>query len=367
MGKFLFKLTALVAAVVPSMASAAMLYMDPPTTVVQRGDAAVVSVRVDVNEELEECINIVNAVITYPDNIQAIDTSTGNSILQHWIEPPQIDQENNQITFVGAIPNGYCGRVAGDPQLTNVVLDVVFRSPAIEVEGDETALIDFGRETEVYLNDGLGTQAIPDTYGASITLLPTTGSIIDDPWLQRISEDTTPPEPFSIYLERDDSMFDGRYYIVFNTTDKQSGIATYEVMEEPLADQGLFRFGAVGAPWIEARSPYRLRDQTLNSRIFVRATDKAGNEYVATLIPDQSLRTATPPSWMEILAMAVGGLLLVSFAYLLGRLVARHLRIRKQKQKSQSSEETSFRDDTFTEVNSADLESTQEEVSRYKE
>jgi hypothetical protein len=65
-----------------------------------------------------------------------------------------------------------------------------------------------------------------------------------------------------------------------------------------------FKWGGVGVPWVRAESPYVLKDQTLNSIIRVKAIDKAGNEYIATLIPDESLQTI---SQNEIITYSVLG------------------------------------------------------------
>ena len=311
--------------VLPGVVDGAMLYLDPPRGMLQQGDAVLVSVRLDVDQDSGECVNAVDVVLTYPDEIQAVDTSTGKSIFPLWVESPTIDQERNQITFAGGIPNGYCGRIDGDPGLTNVLAEVVFRATPQSFTDEEEgagmsmpAVIEFTDATTVYLNDGRGTQQSPETFGTTLGLLPTSGVEIRDPWREIIQADTRPPEEFSIQLERDERVFDGDYFIVFNTTDKQSGVATYEVMEEPLAEQHLFRFGEVGAAWREAKSPYRLEDQSLNSTIRVRATDKAGNEYVATLVPDVSLRTRVihPMEWILLVG---GGGLLVLFGWLLVR------------------------------------------------
>src|SRR5690606_16980494 len=123
-------------------------------------------------------------------------------------------------------------------------------------------------------------------------------------WTDRVGADTIPPEKFTIYLERTPNAFSNDYYIVFNTTDKQSGIDHYEVIEEPLEDQMLFTWGAATAPWVKARSPYMLKDQSLNSTIRVRAIDKAGNEYIATLIPEESERSMSLQSKIMIALVA---------------------------------------------------------------
>ncbi len=274
-------------------AQAATLYIDPPQPTLNRGDAVTLAVRVDTDEAAGECINAIDGVITYSDGINPVDISLGESILPVWVEQPTIDKENRRITFAGGIPNGYCGRVEGDPRLTNVIAELVFRAPGLTVGGDEpnnTASVSFAPETNVYLNDGFGSIAPLSTLGAEITLTQALGSEIVDVWREDINADTVPPEEFSITLERDEFAFEQKYYIVFNTTDKQTGISHYEVIEEAPQDARLFSFGAATAPWERARSPYVLKDQTLKSTIRVRAIDKAGNEYVATLAPQNASR-----------------------------------------------------------------------------
>jgi len=311
---------------VPYVASAATLYIDPHKTDLALGEAVVAAVRIDVDEESGECINTVDAEFTYPETIEAVDTSTGKSILQLWVERPTIDKEKRTVTFAGGIPNGYCGRIPGDPGLTNVVAEIIFRHTKTTASASTTvAVIESTPRTTVYLNDGFGNPAPLTTYGAEFTLNPAMATDVNDPWSQAIAEDITPPQPFSISLERNEQIFKGQYHITFNTTDKETGIASYEVMEEPLEEQSLFRFGAITAPWQEETSPYVLNDQTLNSTIRVRAIDKAGNQYVATFVPDPSLRTAvwTVGDW---LLLAGAGLLVLLLVAGLGWRLARRQR-----------------------------------------
>jgi hypothetical protein len=291
----------------PIVTRAATLYFDPPQAELSQGDTTVLSLRLDVDEAGNECVNAVDAVVHYPSSIKAVDTSLGQSIMPLWVESPKINANSRTITMAGGIPNGYCGRVPGDPRLTNVVADLVFRyvGDTVSTSSNQVANITFGSETAVYPNDGSGEAYRPTTYASEIRLRSQIATTVRDPWADTVSNDVTSPEPFSIQLEKS-QIFDGKYYISFNTTDKQSGIAAYEVMEEPLAKQSLFRFGAVDAPWRAATSPYELTDQTLNSTIRVRATDKAGNEYTATLVPDPSLRTTvwTWQYWVVGVALA---------------------------------------------------------------
>lgn len=296
----------------PSGAFAATLYMSPNETELHPGDTIAVSVRIDTNEG--ECVNVVDGVINYTENISLVDVSRGESILPVWVEDPQIDKENNRVTFAGGIPNGYCGRIDGDPGLTNVLVELIFQAPGFVIgigERDPYAQVSFDDQTQVLLNDGLGTQAPLRTLGSSIFVHEKPGGELIDEWNNRVELDTIPPSEFSISLERDVSAFGGRYFIVFNTTDKQSGLEHYEVIEEPLDALNLFSFGGIDAPWTIAKSPYLLKDQTLNSTIRVRAIDKAGNEYIATLVPDESLRGASERTYLVYVLAGMGVVTLI--------------------------------------------------------
>lgn len=295
-------------------ASAASLYMDPNAATLNRGDAVKIAIRLDTDEAAGECINAIDGVITYDDSITPVDISVGRSILPIWVQAPIINKAAHTITFAGGIPNGYCGRVQGDPNLTNVIAELVFRAPGMQVGGGNarnSAKIAFGDGTTAYLNDGLGTKARLQTYGAELTLNDGIGPEIVDPWSGEVADDLIAPEPFSISLERGEkNTFNGQYYIVFNTTDKQTGLSHYEVIEETQADSNLFKFGAANSPWVQAVSPYTIKDQSLHSVIRVKAIDKAGNEYIATLEPDDSMQTSRIP-WMLIVVVGVSALALV--------------------------------------------------------
>ncbi len=303
---------------ITSHASAATLYMDPANAELNRGDTIRVSVRLDAGAD--ECVNVVDAVISYTENIQPVDISRGQSILSMWVEEPVIHKENRTITFAGGIPNGYCGRIPGDPRLTNNVVDLLFQSPGLQIGSSESGnevKVEFAPETQVLLNDGFGTVAPLQAFGATINLAKEAGTEIKNPWQETVTNDNIPPEKFSLTLERTPNAYSNKYFIVFNTTDKQSGIAHYEVIEEPLASKNLFGWGAETAPWVEVRSPYVLEDQSLNSTIRVRALDKAGNEYIAVLVPEENQRSVSVENIVILAALITLGILLVISATLL--------------------------------------------------
>lgn len=310
MQQVLCRLLVLVFLTMPGYSHAATLYINPAETEIRPGDTISLAVRLDTDEG--ECINAIDGVITYTENIVPVDISRGESIFPVWVEEPTIDRENREVTFAGGIPNGYCGRIEGDPSLTNVILELIFQAPGLSVgaENGDTATVAFSPRTSALLNDGRGSEASLRSIGSTITVHDQPGSEVVDEWNPRVEADTQPPNPFSITLERDPSIFAGKYFIVFNTTDKQSGIDHYEVMEEPLDALDLFRFGAADAPWITVRSPYELEDQSLNSTIRVKAVDKAGNEYIATLVPDESMRGTSDREQLSLL-FGLGGLMVL--------------------------------------------------------
>ena len=306
---------------------AATLYMDPNTASLNRGDAVKISVRLDTDEAAGECINAVDAVISYSESIIPVDISVGKSILPIWVESPVINKENKTISFAGGIPNGYCGRVEGDPNLTNTLVEIFFRAPGLQIGGGEarfTGTVQFTDATTAYLNDGQGTKANLRTLGTTIALSDSVGSEIVDPWRGDIQSDTIPPEEFSATVEE----INKAWYVVFNTTDKQTGISHYEVIEESQRESNLFGFGAANAPWEETRSPHLLTDQKRNSVVRVKAIDKAGNEYVATIPVDSSLNGKSFTT-LELASIAGALLLLLLIAVGVFLYVRKRKRARK--------------------------------------
>lgn len=316
--KFLWSafLLALFYVVSVSPASAALLYFDPSSVEVNRGDSVTLGLRIDTDED--ECINTIDATIHYDPSIRVVDISRGSSILNLWVENPVIDEENHTVHFAGGVPGGYCGRIPGDPSLTNVVLELIFKSPGFNVgSGDNSsAKIWVDENSQVLLHDGLGTNATLRLQDSEIVLLKNAGSSVTDEWRKDILDDKDLPSDFAITLTKYDTAFSDKYFITFNAIDKQSGIDHYEVMEEPITEFNTFRWGRADAPWITTDSPYVLNDQTLNSTIRVKAVDKAGNERIVALVPDPALQSMSRDeriTWGVV--GGVGTILIVLTAY----------------------------------------------------
>jgi len=257
---------------VPVMAGAAILYLEPSQRQYQPGDTFIVEARIDTEEE---CINTVKANLNFPQDIlKAVDFSQGKSILTLWVNPPNINQESGIISFTGGIPGGYCGKIPGDPGVSNLLGRVVFqvRETGAKLEHETDAKVEFLDSSEVLLNDGFGTPAKLNTQGVVFTILPQKEEPTREEWQKELIADTIPPEPFEIEIQKDPQIFEGKYFIIFLTTDKQTGLDYFEVKEGK-------------KDFKKASSPYLLEDQALGKKIIVRAYDKAGNWQEAEIKP----------------------------------------------------------------------------------
>ena len=248
----------LVLLMLPQAVSAASLSIDTDAQTYGVGDTFIATVRVD-NEG--ECVNAAEVEIEYPtDLLRAVDFSRGDSILTLWVQEPAIDTAAGKVTFAGGIPGGYCGHISGDPSQSDILGRIVF-----SVVGDEKreAAMNLALASRVYLHDGLGTPARLSLRGRTLALVDAP-TLSGDPWLSEVGADKTSPEPFAIDIESTSGTFGGKYFAVFSTTDKQSGLDHYEIWEN-------------GA-WQRVVSPHVLKDQSLAGGVRLRAIDKAGNQ-----------------------------------------------------------------------------------------
>lgn len=318
-------------------ASAATLYLEPEQATYGLGDSFKVAIKIDV----EECVNTVSAGIKFPQELlKAVDFLNGESILSIWIESPKKAdlEEINQsgvIRFAGGIPGGYCGMIPGDPGDSNKIGEVVFSLPSMlfgEIPQNEVA-IELLPDSRVMLNDGLGTQDQTVLKNSLIRVLGnSTGSVMEGKSV--INSDNIRPEPFIVELYNNTRLFQGQSYIIFSTVDKQSGIDHYEVMEEPLENEekegwlGMFFEKERPEPqWHTASTPYLLKDQTLQSKIKVKALDRNNNERVVEFIPPQEARQERENSYeRELTLLLVSIFLIIVLSLVLFIIIKKHLR-----------------------------------------
>jgi len=277
---------------IPSLVEAAVLYLEPPQGEYYQGDTFIVEARIDTEED---CINTVEANLSFSqDVLEAVDFSKGNSILILWVKEPSIDQNKGEISFSGGIPGGYCGILPGEPGKINLLGRIAFKTK--ELSEKKQAEVNFLEGSQVLLNDGLGTPAKLTTKGAVFTILAEKLEIPEDEWKKELEKDNIPPEPFEIEVHQDPAIFEGKYFIIFSTTDKQTGIDYYEILETRDKRQEV---------WERGESPYLLTDQSLQSIIKVKAVDKAGNERIAEYLPIKK----PLPYWIIILVLVGVGII----------------------------------------------------------
>jgi hypothetical protein len=259
---------------------AAELFLNSPTRELGLDQQFQIDVFLDTeNEEL----NALEGNLTFPNKlIDLKEIKDGNSIINFWIEKPALNSKSN-ILFSGIIPGGY-------KTAKGFIFSAVFTA---KKEGEGQMTIEKAR---VLKNDGLGTQASLKVSDLSFSVSANPEIIPKE--IIKI-EDIEPPEKFKPEIAKSEDMYEGKYFLVFATQDKVSGVANYEVRE------GLW------GKFVIAESPYLLPNQKLNKKIIIKAVDNAGNERVEVIYPPNW------PPWYEnyrIIGIIIPGII---FAYLI--------------------------------------------------
>jgi len=272
---------------VPWWAEGAILYLLPQSQTVYQDDTFMVEVKLDT--EGEE-INAVQASLLLPlDLLDFVDFSKGDSILNLWAKDPAVS--DNTLYFLGGVPGGF----KGEGRIGRVILKG-------KKEGEGS--INFKEDSQVLLNDGMGTPAKLNTGGAIFRVLAEKREVPEDEWQKLLEKDKIPPDPFEIKIGKEATVFEGKYFIAFSTIDKQTGLDHYEVKETRKRRE---TERETTLNWKKAESPYLLEDQSLKSIIKVKAVDKAGNERIAEYLPAKK----PFPYWIIVLILVGIGVIWV--------------------------------------------------------
>ena len=207
----------------------------------------------DVIVQSESLLNAVEGRLVFPENmLEVLEINDGGSVVNFWAERPHLES-GGALLFSGITPGGFSGP-------NNHLLSVLFEA---KIPGQAEIRLERIRILE---NDGAGTE---------ITVLARPTAVLIEPGDSKVRkefvEDYEPPENFTPSITNDPTVFEGKYFLVFSTQDKISGIDRYEVKE---GNWGFYR---------RAESPYPLSDQSLSKKIFVRAIDKAGNQRISVI------------------------------------------------------------------------------------
>ncbi|MGB9609038.1 MAG: hypothetical protein ACPL3E_01535 [Minisyncoccia bacterium] len=263
-----------------------------------------------------ESINAFSGEIIYPaDLLELKEIFTGNSIVSLWIDQPKVlpyfdgqtQTNKNKIVFSGITPGGFNGK-------SGLLFSLI-----LEAKNSSLAKISFSN-LKFLLNDGLGTEAKIKTSDFNLNILERAGRIVTSTKVV-LPLDTYPPEDFKPEVLNNPEMFDNKYFVIFEAVDKGRGIDHYEILEwkNKFSIFDIFyklinpkKYDLNASSWTKAQSPYILKDQKLQSDIYVKAVDKAGNEKIA-FIPAKN-----PIKWYENIEnwiIIILGLLIVIFIF----------------------------------------------------
>ena len=223
-------------------------------------------------------VNALEGKLVYTKElIELTNISTTQSIVSLWAVPLQKNTAAD-ASFAGGIPGGYTGE-------GNVAV-LTFTARNL---GDAEISITSER---VLKSDGKGTPVSISTNPYHVRIiesLPQDVSHQGESKPEATNEkaiDVSPPEPFSLYVAKDSSMFKGKWFLVGQAVDKESSIAGYRVYESShaVAEDEAYTLLRKEGVYITG-FPYVLQDQSRKSYITVAAYDENNNVRLSSLAP----------------------------------------------------------------------------------
>lgn len=216
---------------------------------------------VTIVAQTDKPINAIEGQISWPGDLLTVkDIRTANSVVSFWVNEPNV--KGQTINFSGIVPGGFSGGAGR-------VFSIVFHT-----EKPGIALVDL-IDSKMLLHNGEGTAAALESKPLSLKI----ASDLPPKLISGNFEDGELPEAFRPIVGRDPNLAEGRNFLAFSTVDKNSGVLDYQVKEVKYRPFSYF------ISWQTVASPYILQDQTLNSYIYVKAVDRAGNERMVKVNP----------------------------------------------------------------------------------
>jgi len=237
-------------------ALAASLELNVEKNILQQDQVFVLTISLNTEGQ---SINTLEGDLKYDANfIKTENINIGGSFINFWVEKPDI-KTPGIIHFSGITPGGISTINGG-------VFKVMFRTLKT---GNTSLLLN---NVNLFLNDGQGS-AIPAKIKNENIIINQGAS--DNSSANFVFNDKIPPEKFNIIRAKDPTIFDNKWFIVFSTVDKGSGVDHYQVCEGE-------------RECIIAESPYLLKNQSLDSEIIVKAEDRNGNTRIIVIPPQKT-------------------------------------------------------------------------------
>ena len=178
-------------------------------------------------------------------DVLSVDIETGGSILTLWPTVPKYISGEKVIRFAGGVPQGFDSE------------GLLFRLRLSSSLSGNIIISWIGGT--VYLNDGQGTREPVSARSISVNLEKEKTEVIE-----KISLDNTSPKFEIVDIGRDQSVYDGKYFVSLNAIDETSGIARYEIKEGESSTS-------------ITDGVYILKDQERKTPLVITAYDQAGN------------------------------------------------------------------------------------------
>jgi len=292
--KIYLSILVLSALLLPYSVFASNIYIDANHPDFFVGDTIIFSVRVDSENKNINAVEGSVLLDYLAGSVSLIDINTAGSKFSLWPGKPLPSESNTSISFVGGTPDGLNSKDA-------IIFNIVLR---LQKVGQITLTPD---NLSAYLHDGKGTKDKVSVKNLVMDVLPEKfDSRPRDDWNNLTSNDKTPPEFIEAIISHDSYVFNNQYFVSFFATDKDSGIAYYEIKE---GDRDFVR----------AESPYLIRDQSLKSIVQIKAVDKAGNESITKA----KITVLPAPFYKNILFWIITLLIAVLIFYVLRLILKR--------------------------------------------
>lgn len=227
-------------------------------------------------------INALEGIVVVPPEVTLVEISTENTAISFWIKQPELSANGREITFAGIIPGGFSGK------------GLLFR---VKGNGDLGSLAIDKERTRLLVNDGVATPEIVRI--APPVPLPEEFRADND------DADVVPPMPFTPEIAVIPTEDGERPYLIFETKDNKA-VVRYEIAfsEAYIAPDAV-------AEWFPVEHPYRLAAEHLETYIYIRAIDEAGNIRIEVIPPAKRSVSRT----MMTFAILIGGAVLAALYF----------------------------------------------------
>ncbi|HVU06836.1 MAG TPA: hypothetical protein VHC46_09615 [Thermodesulfobacteriota bacterium] len=240
----------------PALAAAAVVSLDAPKTATV-GEEILVRVLLDTEKDKANAVS--GSISLDQGALSVLRTYEAQSAITVWIEKPTIvpatPARPTFIEFSGITPGGFQGRFE--------LFSFIARS--------SKAGIAMLRPSDfiVLKNNGEGTAVATRSTPASVTIQAgsSTATVL--------IADAVSPEGFAPVVASSKDLFDGKAFVSFSATDKNTGIDHYEYAVSRF-------FAPKPSAYMVVTSPLELDQASYSKRIFIKAVDKAGNVRISS-------------------------------------------------------------------------------------